>query len=538
MDPASLLTTLQSHAPWITAAVALTAAAAMAATWGLRRARRRPLEAPTTRTAPRARLEDVTTVLAACLATGVAATGMWKFFGDVLDLNTPLQVLLFAFVEVAMVTSALRARRNVRESETHSAGVDGVAVWVFTLLSAVLSASDADGIRQALIRLAAPLVAAWLWERGLAADRRHATGRSGRIHWRLTPERLLVRLGLAEPTGRTASDVDVHRRIARLAKAAKRVRILRTTDAKPRTLRRALTRLDKAMDAAVEHAHLATNPARQQELLAQIALLYHAADLADLTVDAPWHNAPDLPAAVTGPVPPATERPRSEEELVALGFESAKVQTYLADKFGLELATGDITAAMAHTPGSAPAAALRSRLGLAAVPADQTHSDQTTDQIGDRAADQRADHPGDHSGGLVSDLVPQVVGGASAYVEASSGGGSQTQVSDLPTSRRSRKGSRSGSRPAARSVSRSAARSAVPSSARVSPSERLDQAREIDARYRDQHGRPISAEKLAKAMRIGKVPALELVQQIRADQTTSPQADQETSQKVSRQATA
>ncbi|MFC7570171.1 hypothetical protein ACFQU9_44330 [Actinomadura namibiensis] len=339
-------------------------------TWGLRalartlRVCRPDAPAPEPHTAPRARLEDVTTVLAACLATAVAATGMWKFFGDVLDLPIPLRVALFAFVEVAMVTSALRARRNVRESASHSAGADGVAVWVFTVLSAVLSASDADGVRQALIRLAAPLVAAWLWERGLAADRRRATGRTGRIHWRLTPERLLVRLGVAEPTGRTASDVDVHRRLARLAKAAKKVRILRAAGAKPRTLARALARLDKAMDAAVEHAHLATDPARQQILLAQISLLYHASDLADLNLDAPWQPAP-APLASTEALLPPAGRPRSEEELVALGFESAKVQEYLADRFGLQLAEGDITRAMAHAPGAAPAAALRARLGIA-----------------------------------------------------------------------------------------------------------------------------------------------------------------------------
>ncbi|WP_067487430.1 hypothetical protein [Actinomadura hibisca] len=459
------------------------------------------------RAVPRARLEDVTTVLAACLATGVAATGMWKFFGDVLDLKTPLKVLLFAFVEVAMVTSALRARRNVRESATHSAGIDGVAVWVFTLLSAVLAASDADGVRQALIRLAAPLVAAWLWERGLAADRRHATGHTTRIHWRLTPERLLVRLGLAEPTGRTASDVDVHRRIARLAKAAKKVRVLRASQAKPRVLARALARLDKAMDAAVEHAHLATAPVRQQELLAQIALLYHAVDLADLAVDTPWHSAPARPVATAGSVlPPLAERTRSEEELVALGFESAKVQTYLADKFGLELATGDITGSLAHTSGATPTAALRSRLGL--PPATASDPNPVAGPMPAPTRDLSPDPVSDPPSGQVSPSGPDRSADTVQPADNTPTSDAGKEVSDPPALPKPGPAPKTGSKTGGKARSKAA---------KVSPVERIDQARELDARYRAEHGRHIPAEKLSRAMRIGKPAALGLVRQIRDD---------------------
>src|SRR5689334_17082861 len=114
-------------------------------------------------------IEDVLTIVAASIATGVSAQGMWRFSGDVLGLDGPLRLLLFAFIEVAIITSAVRARRNMREN--YAAGIDGLAVWVLTGLSAVLSAMDAASVAEAIFRLAAPLVAAWLWERGMAIER-------------------------------------------------------------------------------------------------------------------------------------------------------------------------------------------------------------------------------------------------------------------------------------------------------------------------------------------------------------------------------
>ncbi|KAB2347250.1 hypothetical protein [Actinomadura rudentiformis] len=247
--------------------------------------------------------DEVLTPIAALTATGVAMWGMWKFFGDVLDASGPLRIWLFAFLELAMVTSAVRARRNVREGR--SAGVDGAAVWAITGLSAVLSATDAGSLRAGLLRFAAPIVAAWLWERGLAVDRRR-TGKTRRISYRITLERVLVRLGLAEATDRTASDVEVHRRLTRLARAAHRVRRLRAAgDTKPRTLKRAMARLDRAMDGAVEHAGLAGDPDRRAALLDQIAALYHAPALADLTPATPWAPALTPNAAGAAPALPA-----------------------------------------------------------------------------------------------------------------------------------------------------------------------------------------------------------------------------------------
>ncbi|MEV0973650.1 hypothetical protein [Microtetraspora glauca] len=250
--------------------------------------------------------EDILTIVAATIATGVSAQGMWRFSGDVLGFDGPLRLLLFAFIEVAVITSAVRARRNMREN--YSAGIDGIAVWVFTCLSAVLSSMDARSLAEALFRLAAPLVAAWLWERGMAIERHRITGRA-RINWRITPERVMVRIGLAEASDRTASEVDAHRRLTRVALAAKRARALRAAGASDRKMRAALTKLDRAMDQAVEYTGLAVDSSRQEALLSQIGALYNTSALIDLKPPVPWAPEEEEKQAARAPRPPQLVHP-------------------------------------------------------------------------------------------------------------------------------------------------------------------------------------------------------------------------------------
>ncbi|MBE1585042.1 hypothetical protein ACFPOI_49930 [Nonomuraea angiospora] len=257
-------------------------------------------------------IEDVLTIVAASIATGVSAQGMWRFSGDVLGLDGPLRLLLFAFIEVAIITSAVRARRNMREN--FSAGIDGIAVWALTCLTAVLSSMDARSLPEAVFRLAAPLVAAWLWERGMAIERHRIRG-TGRINWRLTPERLLVRVGLAEVSDRTASEVDAHRRLTRVALAAKRAKALRENGASERKMRAALAKLDKAMDQAVEHTGLAVDQGRQEALLAQIAALYNTTALIDADPRVPWEPEPERnPVPARPALPPALAELVEEED--------------------------------------------------------------------------------------------------------------------------------------------------------------------------------------------------------------------------------
>lgn len=229
---------------------------------------------------------DLLTYLAAGIATGVSMSGMWHFFEKVFpDVTVEFRVALFAFIEIAVLASAVRARRNMRDH--HSAGIDGTAVWVLTSLSAVLSSLEAESLAEFVFRLTAPLVAAWLWERGMSIERRRLTGRK-RINWRITPERILVRVGLAESSDRTASDVDAHRRLTRVAKAAKRARMLEQSGARKGKLNRALARLDRAVERAVEHAALASDETRMRQMLDQIGAVFSAGDLRTLPPVAPW----------------------------------------------------------------------------------------------------------------------------------------------------------------------------------------------------------------------------------------------------------
>jgi len=265
------------------AVAAVCAAVALAAVFMAWRAGRH-LAAAAGRVLRGRQAEDVLTVVAAGMATAVAMTGMWRFFGAVLHFSGAERAAMFAFLELAVVTCAFRARRNMRAFG--SAGAEGIAVWVLSGLSAVFSSLDARSGAEAVFRLAPPLVAAWLWHRAMSLEHRKASGRS--VHWRLTTERVLVWLRLAEPSVRAAGDVDAHRRIARLARAAKRLRERRAAGARGWRQDRARRRLDAALEAAVEHAGLASDAARQDQMRDQIGALNAAGSLASLDTQAPW----------------------------------------------------------------------------------------------------------------------------------------------------------------------------------------------------------------------------------------------------------
>jgi hypothetical protein len=270
------------------AAAAVMTAAALAAGFMLWHAARR-LASGARNVLRGQQAEDLLTVAAAGVATAVAMNGMWRFFGAVLGFSGAERVIMFAFLEIAVVTSAFRARRNMREFG--SAGVEGAAVWVLSGLSALFAALDARSAAEAVFRLAPPLVAAWLWHRAMSLEHRRSSGRV--VHWRLTLERVLVWLGLAEPSARAAGEVDAHRRIARLARAAKRLRDRRAAGAWAWRQERARRRLDKALEAAVEHADLASDAARQDQMRDQIVALNAAESLASLAAPAPWDRRDD-----------------------------------------------------------------------------------------------------------------------------------------------------------------------------------------------------------------------------------------------------
>lgn len=204
---------------------------------------------------------NMLTIIAAALATMVSASGMWKFFTDILG-ETPLRIAFFAFIEIALFASALLARsRLLRDPATRTTGIDGIAVWVLAALTASLSALDSDSFREACLRLVAPLVAAWMWERALAAERNVRLGNtSRRINWAVTPERVFVWLRLAEAANRDVSEVDRARRRAKLGRARLHLHLLQSNKAFAWRIRRAHRTVIRYAMAAAEHIGLADLP--------------------------------------------------------------------------------------------------------------------------------------------------------------------------------------------------------------------------------------------------------------------------------------
>ena len=158
-----LTSDLPAWAPYATAGLGLAATLATGMWIGARRHRARRTK--------RRRAEDALTFVAAALATAVTSQGMWRVFEHRLHMAFELRVATFAFLEIAMLTCGIRARANIANPEIGKAGQEGAAVWALAGFSGFVAATDSKSWHEALIRLAAPLAAAWLWERGLHVQR-------------------------------------------------------------------------------------------------------------------------------------------------------------------------------------------------------------------------------------------------------------------------------------------------------------------------------------------------------------------------------
>src|SRR5450631_1126323 len=130
----------------------------------------------------------------AVVPTALAAQGMVMVGRDALGLPLAFAVALAAFLELALISSALLARAAAMAGRP--AGADAIAVWVFSAVSGLFSAAheligppdpaigqrgwqhDSLSLLAPGVRIAAPLVAAWLWERVLVSARRQAAART------------------------------------------------------------------------------------------------------------------------------------------------------------------------------------------------------------------------------------------------------------------------------------------------------------------------------------------------------------------------
>jgi hypothetical protein len=138
------------------------------------------------------RQATVVASLAAVVPTVLAAQGMATLAMDVLGFPLIVAIALAGFLELALVSSALLARASALAGRP--GGADAAAVWAVSIVSGTLAAThefvgvapggariwefDPPSLLAAGVRVAAPLVAAWLWERVLTAARREHAERT------------------------------------------------------------------------------------------------------------------------------------------------------------------------------------------------------------------------------------------------------------------------------------------------------------------------------------------------------------------------
>ena len=203
----------------------------------------------------------------AVVPTALAAQGMVMVGRDALGLPLGFALALAAFLELALISSALLARACAMAGRP--AGADAIAVWVFSAVSGIFSAAHeligppdpATGQRgwqhNSLsllapgVRIAAPLVAAWLWERVLVSARRQAASRS-------------------------AAQIRADHRLLAFARAAQRLRrLLNSPTASEPEIRRARRQFDRRHVALLRHVP-ATDPKLRTDIQKWLTELFCA----------------------------------------------------------------------------------------------------------------------------------------------------------------------------------------------------------------------------------------------------------------------
>ena len=138
------------------------------------------------------RQATIVTCAGAIVPTILAMQGMASLAVDLLGFPVVVAVALAGFLELALVSFALLTRASALAGRP--GGIDAAAVWGVSLASGLFSSAhelvgvEIAGVRSwevdpgsliaAAVRLAAPLVAALLWERVLTAARREHEARS------------------------------------------------------------------------------------------------------------------------------------------------------------------------------------------------------------------------------------------------------------------------------------------------------------------------------------------------------------------------
>ncbi|MFD7507832.1 hypothetical protein ACFV5N_00590 [Streptomyces sp. NPDC059853] len=213
------------------------------------------------------------------------------------DLVSPLALTALGLLEGTIIVCGLRARANVME--TGRAGVDGMALWFAVSASATVSAAEAalaapagtppgEQLVVVLVRLIAPITAGWLWERGLAPERR-AT-REGASPGVLATYLTRLRATLLSLAGNTDAE-ELHRRRA-AARAARFAEQLTGADEHRLSPRQRWTL--RRLRHAIRASGAAQNSDQRRYLLNDIATTRNAFELTRVQLPSPWTCGPTV----------------------------------------------------------------------------------------------------------------------------------------------------------------------------------------------------------------------------------------------------
>jgi hypothetical protein len=223
----------------------------------------------------------------------VSLNTSWRFFGDRLGVTGAERVIMFSVLELAFVACALGMRANVRHVDPvtgrpGSAGAPRLVAWALCGLSgyaALVLSGPVDGIARVAL---GPVLSLVMLHLALGIEIRHGAGtRTGawaRVAGELR-ERALSRLGLADDD-RDAATRTRERAVSRAARL---------------TLARRAPWRSARLARALRTAGVAHNPALRDQLLAELAVLRSAEQLATLPLDSPWAPVSADPAAETAP---------------------------------------------------------------------------------------------------------------------------------------------------------------------------------------------------------------------------------------------
>jgi hypothetical protein len=200
----------------------------------------------------------------------------WRFFGDVLHItDTAERIVMFAVLEVALLACGWGMRANVRRSGRP--GAPRLVAWVLCGLAAYM-AWQLSGVAAGVARVAlGPALGLVMLHLALGIEIR--TGQHKATTWtrigRELRERFLSRLGLSD---------DERDALARTRdRAARRVARLSLGGWVPFRAAR--------VARALRASNVAHDPAARARMLAELAAIRHAGDLAALDQPSPWGSA-------------------------------------------------------------------------------------------------------------------------------------------------------------------------------------------------------------------------------------------------------